>query len=250
MSAVFAALLGIYVIYALIANRREEKRGGRPRILSVALQGGLFFIACVYAFERGLVSRDLVNPFYLALGLALGHLVFGVSLFANHPVWRDVVGYLVDLRSLRRFLVETPGLLMRFTAVSISEELIYRVAAQGTLFAALAHAGFGGGAAASAAVVVVALVFSVTHRHFFRNALPQSIEFVGFSLLIGALYEWTGSFVFIVGIHTVRNLESVYLEYLAELDETGDEARALEAIEARYAPSRLPQRWRPAPRTP
>ena len=62
----------------------------------------------------------------------------------------------------------------------------------------------------------------------------QSAEFVGFAVLLGALYYLTQSLSLVVVVHTLRNLEIVYLEYLIKVDELGDEAVALDALERTY----------------
>jgi len=75
-------------------------------------------------------------------------------------------------------------------------------------------------------------------KPFFQNTPSSPLEFLIFALLLGTLYYWTNSLILVVIIHTLRNLESVYLEYLQKLDELGDETEALRAIEERYS-------WRP-----
>jgi hypothetical protein len=194
------------------------------------LQTPLFVIACILAFRGGAIDRSLVSPLYLGAGLLFGHVTFGASVYATHNVWRDVMEHFLDWRGLGHFVIETPEMMLRFVGVSITEELIYRVAAQSLLIAACGRAWL--------AIVVVAAAFSVVHRHFFRNSIEQSAEFAVFSVLLGALYYWTGSLILVIVVHTVRNLESLYLEYLLRVDELGDEAKALQAIEEQYM--RLP----------
>jgi len=41
----------------------------------------------------------------------------------------------------------------------------------------------------------------------------DSVELLAFSLLLGFLYHATGSFMLVVMIHTVRNIEIVYFDH-------------------------------------
>lgn len=223
MNAAFIALLAIYVIAALFLNRRAVPgAGGTPGFPGFALQAPLLILAIVYAWRSGVFSRDLVAPWAIGLGLAGGHVIFGLSLLVTDRNLRAAASHLLDMGALWNFLAESPALLFRMLAVSLAEELIYRVAAQGML---LEWTG-----SPPIAIVVVAAAFAVVHWHFFRNPPLQSAEFMGFALLLGTLYHWSGSFVLVVAIHTVRNLEILYLEYLVKLEELGDVGAALDAV--------------------
>lgn len=208
----------------------QNRRTGPPRKwlppVAFAMQMALFAIAAYYGARLGAFSRDLVSPGHILLGFALGHLLFAVSLTITHNVWRDAVVHFFDVPSLARFLAETPVLIGRFLAVSFAEEVIYRVAAQPLLVALTGRTWL--------AVGIVAAVFSVVHKHFFENEGLQSVEFLGFSVALGLLYHWTGSLSLVLVVHTVRNLESVFLEYLVKAGELGDEAQALAELERAY----------------
>ena len=227
MTTLFLCLFVLYLLYAVIANRTEQDGAPRKQSkLTLFLQSPVFLLSVWMGVEQGVVSRDLVSPIMIGAGLLLGHLVFGVSLLVTHRELRESTEHVLDLGALWRFLVENPNLLFRFLAVSLTEELIYRVAAQPMLIAATGNA--------VAGILVTAAAFSVIHWHFFRNPVIQSAEFLAFALLLGCLYHWTGSFSLVVTIHTVRNLEIVYLEYLVKLSEVGDEQQAMQAVEAQY----------------
>lgn len=228
MSTFFMALLVVYMIHAVVTNRHTEAAPPAriPRI-TLVLQAPLLAYAVYYGVRQGIFSRDLVSPVSIGLGLAAGHLIFGISLLVTHRVVRDAAQHFVDLGSLWRFLTENPALLLRFFSVSFTEELVYRVTAQPLLIAWTGSPWL--------AIGLVALGFSVIHHHFFRNPWGQSAEFICFAVLLGALYYWTGSLMLVVVIHALRNLESVYLEYLVKAEELGDEALAMDAIEKMYA---------------
>jgi len=42
---------------------------------------------------------------------------------------------------------------------------------------------------------------------------------------------WTGSFILVVLVHAVRDIEITYLDYCVKAEELGDEQRALHEIE-------------------
>ena len=228
MSALFPALLTIYAVYAVLHGLRhgESTRSKRSRPIDFLLQTPLFCAACYLAVRDGALSRDLVSPVSIGVGLVAGHFIFFLSLFGVHQGLRDAVNLFLDLSALGRFLAECPQLIFRFLAVSIAEEVIYRAAAQPLLTESFGHA--------LPAIVLVAAVFCVTHGHFFRNSFWESAEFAAFSLLLGILYHWSHSLSLVIVVHTMRNLEIVFLEYLAKVRELGDEPRALAAIESEY----------------
>jgi membrane protease YdiL (CAAX protease family) len=169
-----------------------------------------------------------VSPPHLIAGLLLGHLIFGVSLFITHRKMSDTFSHFINLPALANFLVEIPSLIFRFLLVSVTEELVYRVAAQSLLLAILGLPWL--------AIAVVALAFSLVHIHFLRKGFADAIEFLGFSLLLGTLYFWTESFILVVTIHWLRNLEIVYIEFLEKRHELDDQDAAIQAIERNYWP--------------
>lgn len=217
MTGVQSAFLGIfalYLVYALVSNpRRDTETQSTPSPLGVALQTPLFALACWYGADHGLFTRDWISPLSLAVGLIGGHIVFGLSLLVTHRNLGEIAGHLGDITGFGRFVRDHPDTLFRLLLVSISEEVIYRGTAQPILMDGLGHA--------AAGIAAVAAAFAVVHWHFFRNPPLQSLEFAGFSLLLGALYYSTGSILLVIVIHTVRNLEIAYLEYLIDLEEQG-----------------------------
>jgi len=45
------------------------------------------------------------------------------------------------------------------------------------------------------------------------------------------LYWLTGSLIFVIAVHAIRNIEIAYLEFLGKLEELGDEEAALREVE-------------------
>ncbi len=222
----FLVLFFLLAVGTLWHNRRGSTPSRYLPAAALGLQTALFLLAVYYAARLGAFSRDLASPGYILLGLLLGHLLFAISLLVTHNVWRDAIVHFFDLGGFVRFLAETPTLIGRFIAVSFAEELIYRVAAQPLLVTLTGQAWL--------AILLVAAVFSIVHKHFFENELLQSVEFAGFSIVLGVLYHCFGSLSLVLVVHTVRNLESVFLEYLLKAGELGDEALALAELEQAY----------------
>ncbi len=222
----FAVILVLYMAHTVLQNYRYRHRDRPPPSYPAFAMQTLLFCLAVHLADRGVFTRGLVSPIHIGLGLVLGHAIFAASLLVTHAIWRDAWDHFTDLGALWAFFVETPALSLRFLAVSFAEELIYRAAAQSLLIEAIGRP--------LIAIALTALAFSIVHKHFFQNAAVQSVEFFVFAVLLGILYYWTGSLVLVIVVHTVRNFESVYLDYLIKVDELQDEDKAFEALEGEY----------------
>lgn len=135
-----------------------------------------------------------------------------------------------DFVPLWNFATDSPAMISRFLAVAFVEEIIWRATAQPVLIEVTGHAVPG--------MLMVAVGFSIVHKHFFRNEFEVSAEFLGFSLLLGVLYYLTGSLILVVIIHTVRDIEIAYIEYLVKVRELGDKEAAAKDVEGSYGPQR------------
>jgi membrane protease YdiL (CAAX protease family) len=217
--------LGLHVVHALWLNRRQDRVSSKRdnRVSLYLIQVPLFVLGCIIAYQDGAVGRGLVNPLTITAGLVLGHVIFVLSLLVVHRSARDAREVLLGVRSIWDFAIESPLVLSRYVGVAVTEEVIYRAAAQQTLNAYLG--------APWAGIVIVAVLFSVVHAHFFRNTFSQSLEFVVFAVLLGVLYWRFESLLFVIAIHAIRNIEIAYLEFLGKLEELGDEEAALHEIE-------------------
>lgn len=209
----FAAPLTVICLGAVKAISRR-----RSYYITAIGQGVLFIMACWWGSRQEIFSRELISPVYLGLGLLGGHLVFGMSLIFTQGSWREATEHFVGFGDIWEYLVENPHVMLRYVGVSVSEEMIYRVAGQYLVISLLDNAPLG--------ILVVALLFAVVHDHFFTNEIGQSVEFVAFALLLGTLYYWTGSLTLIVVIHAVRNIEISLLEHCIRVQDTGDVVQA------------------------
>jgi membrane protease YdiL (CAAX protease family) len=241
LSGTFLVLLAVHTVYALRKSlakpRTEDGALDLSLRFSVVFQSVIFILAAVLAYRGGVISRDLVSPVAIAIGLLAGHLIFGISLLVTHRSIEDAHSHFLDFNSLWDFVAEHPYVLSRFIYVGISEEIIWRAAAQPALsglFKGMLGGGVDSGWAAVAAVGVVAVAFSVVHDHFFQNGLLVTVEFLGFALLLGGLYYWTGSLIMVIIIHAVRDIEIAYLEYAINVHELGDEEKAAKEVEKVY----------------
>lgn len=227
MKVVFMVFMLAYLVHALYANRnREMPTANNSSTIFAMMQFPLILLAYYYGFIYDAFNRDLVYLPMFALGLVGGHLLFGLSLLATHQNLRDTLAQLTDVSGFWKFIKRNPEIIIRFTAVGIAEELIYRVAAQNILLDWTGSPWL--------AIGLVALAFGVVHWHFFRNPPVQSLEFMAFSVLLGATFYLTGSLLFVATLHVVRNLNIVYVEFLVKQDELGDEEKAQEALDTMY----------------
>ncbi|MDP7639676.1 MAG: CPBP family intramembrane metalloprotease [Candidatus Hydrogenedentes bacterium] len=238
---VFLALIAFHTLYALsrsIDKARQKDENARVHSrLNVAFQTVIFLLGARLAYDWGALSRDLLSPVAIAAGLLAGHFIFGLSLLATHSSMEDARGHFLDFGSVWDFVVEHPYVLSRFIYVGISEEIIWRGATQPALASALGW-GLGDGIdplwPTLAAIGIVAVAFSVVHDHFFHNAPMVTAEFLGFALLLGVLYYWTGSLIMVIIIHAVRDIEIAYLEFAINVHEFGDEEKAAAEVERVY----------------
>lgn len=229
MRFLFLSLLCVHILQALVlyARRIPEEDTRRRPTAQLIIQVPLFFMACFIA-PAGVFSRGLISPTYIGLGVLAGHIIFVLSLLITHQSFEDAASHLFDFGALWNFAMDSPIVLTRFLSVAVAEEMIWRAAAQ-PLAIELTGSTWAG-------LLAVAVGFSVVHRHFFENAFLVSAEFVGFAILLGVLYDRTGSFILVTVIHAVRDIEIAYLEYLIKVDELGDPELAAKEIERAYHP--------------
>lgn len=211
----FAGGLVLLMMLNQLRRKHLDAAGGSALARLFYVSGGvlqtvLLVMACYFAFHHGVLGRSLFDPKWVILGLVAGHLVFGISLLFSHrslETVADIAKYLLDVRALGRFVAKSPRQLFACLDISLIEELVYRVAAQGILGLLTGNPWV--------AILVTAFVFSAVHRHFFYNHIVDSVEFLAFSILLGLLYHVTGSLMLVVLIHTVRNLEIVFFDQAA-----------------------------------
>lgn len=234
MTAVFMILLAMHVVHSLLANRKDgpgpQLTHGRPNPFMLLSQTPMFVIACFLAFDAGILSRGLLSPVYFGLGLLAGLLIFCASVLVIHV---SVLGaFEVFTHGIRmiRFTLDCPAVLSRFITVAFAEELIYRGVAQPILIAWTGSPWAG--------ILIVAVLFSIVHHHFFRNSWRVSGEFLAFGVALGWLYWATGSLLFVMVIHAVRDIAIAYLEFEEKMEELGDWEAAADAIDTAYRPTR------------
>jgi len=200
-----------------------------PAFPGHVLQFILLAIAIWWAARSGLLSRALWSPVDIALGLALGHFLFAMSLMITHQHAGDVARHLVDLRGIGAFMKQSPELVFRFAGVCIIEELVYRAAAQDILTNALGRP--------VPAILLTAVSFCILHQHFFKNGRLCAFEFFLFSLAIGMVYYYTYSLTIVTLAHLARNVESAYLEYCVLLEEDNEPEQAMRILKKQHASS-------------
>jgi len=233
VTALFLVLLAVHVAQSMYGAWRYPAGPGHlpPSTPMVFLtQTPMFLLAIAIGIQRDVFTRALIDPFYLAVGMAAGHAIFSLSVWIIHKSHHAGAEMFLELRNVWRFAFESPYVLSRFITVAVTEEIIYRGISQPLLMEATGSA--------VAGIVLTAVIFSIVHHHFFRNTMLVSCEFLAFSLLLGLTYYYTGSLLFVIVIHAVRDIEIAYLEFDQRLEECGDREEAIEAIENVYAPLR------------
>jgi len=239
VSIAFLFLLVLHTAVSVVKHRGQAGDEGRrelPRKLLIASQFALFVLAIVFAYRSDAFSRDLFSPVAIGVGLLAGHLIFGFSLLVIYRSIEDAFSYFFDFGAIWDFVIEHPYVLSRFILVGVSEEIVWRAAGQPIVVDFALGASFlNEGQAGVLGVCIIAVAFAVVHDHFFRNSLIVSLEFLGFALVLGVLYYFTGSLILVIIVHAMRDIEICYLEYLVKVQELGDEEQAAASIESTYS---------------
>lgn len=234
------AFWGLFLAYhaaAVIGNRRADDVHPGTRY-SAYLQAPLFAVAAVIAAQTGALGRNLVMPEYVVLGLALGYAVHAFSLLLTNgfldlnALLRGLVEYFSDWKGRGRYFAESPSIMLMLAVNSVTEEIIYRAVAQPLLTQLTGQPWV--------AIGVVAVVFSLAHRHFLRGPLLEGVEFLAYAVLLGALYYAAGSLMLVIVVHTVRNFELYYQQFLIHAEKLGSEEAAYAAQEKGGLPGRIP----------
>ena len=240
MIAAFLALLASHSFLSVLGHLviGKDVLARTRRGIALALLSCLFLLAIVHAYQSGQFSRALVSPVWIGLGLLAGHLIFGVSLLVTHRSAEDASSHFFDFASVWRFIVDHPSVLGRFLYVGVSEEIIWRAAAQPLSIQTLSGL-LGPGQPAhivsAAGILLVAAAFSAVHEHFLKNTPLVSLEFLLFALLLGVLFHLTGSLILVIIVHALRDIEIAYLEYVIRVHELGEESLAADEVERIYA---------------
>ncbi len=253
--AALLTLLLLHSVMAVVSNRIEESKVP-PRLFAanILVQLPIFYIGLFLAFQAGVFSRQLISPIWIGFGLVVGHAVFAASLLTTalgaaaeedddtnsgeddeEPIgsWdavKEAYEVATDFGGLWEFITNNPYVLSRFLGVAFAEELIWRAGAQTVV---LDYVG-----SPAVAVLLTAFVFVVVHRHVLQNTWVVNIEFAAFAILLGVLYYASGSFILILVIHALRDIEIAYLEFLIKVGELGDRELAEREIEQIYMPKR------------
>ena len=224
----FLILVAVYLAQTVVTHYRNRKleEPPRPSLFRALMQSPLVVLSFVLAWRYGALDRSFFSLPMILLGLGAGHAIFALSVLATHRNASDAFAVFADLPGAGRFFTENPNVSLRIFNLSLTEELIYRVALQHLSIALL---GFWPG------LLVTALLFGLSHEHLFRNHTWETAEFLVFSVLLGALYYATGSLVLVVMIHAVRNFEIAIIEFNGRVHALdGDEAAAQHELDRAY----------------
>lgn len=200
--------------------------------LGFIMHAPLLIIAIVYGVQHDLWTRDLVSPAHWMVGFIAGHLLFALAVLITHASTRDAWETLKDVRDFCSFVLNAPSVISRYVTIAFGEEVIWRMGGQSIFIALMAP--YLGQNAVYAGIGLVALLFTLAHEKVIKRGWLVAIEFLLFSVIIGAVYHFTGSIALCMAIHFIRDLEIVYGEYVEKVHEWGDRERASDFIDRRY----------------
>lgn len=142
---------------------------------------------------------------WLILGLIIGQGLFLVSVAINRLSIAETLNHAISLKSQLQYYRQHPLTTLRSVLVSFYEELLWR----GTIIYLLGNS--------CSAVIITSLWFASVHLHKRKEFIwIEWLDFLLFSAVLGFLFIITSNLFFVIGIHTIRNLNVAWYVYQQE----------------------------------
>jgi membrane protease YdiL (CAAX protease family) len=189
--SVFVGLLLMYV--GLVAFAPDTRRLSRVNLVlrTVLL---LLGVALNWQAFRG---TPPFRPLLIPLALVCGQLLYVGAVFATGLSLKEAAHAAMPSPNIAVSFVRHPVLLLQYCFFATFEEFLWRATAQPFLTLLLSNTGI--------AVIMTALLFTILHTKMFTHDV-EKIEFMLFSVILGLIYHLTGSLLFVVLVHLVRDL--------------------------------------------
>ncbi len=208
MDKLFLFFLSAYLILVVLSWRAN-----RGHIWPL-LVGHVLFLLALFRYIGLAFTPTAKTPIFFLSGIVAGQILFGVALIATKQSLREAVRITLPVWDVAKYYRAQPLIVLRFLGVALFEEFLWRVAVQTFLIASFAGESL---ALACPFIIFVALAFTMLHRNRFHDWY-QRFEFVLFSLTLGFAYYGTGSYIFVVMIHAVRDIQIHYRNELKEYE--------------------------------
>jgi len=208
LDKLFLFFLSAYLI--LVVSSWRANRGH----IWPLLVGHVLFLLALFRYIGLAFTPTAKTPIFFLSGIVAGQILFGVALIATKQPLREAIRFTLPVWDVARYYRAQPWVVFRFLGVALFEEFLWRVAVQAFLITTFAGESVG---VAFIFIVLVALAFSLLHRNRFHDRY-QCIEFILFSLILGFAYYVTGSYIFVVMVHAIRDIQIHYRNELKEYD--------------------------------
>ena len=189
-------LAGIALIYSMRFLPLKKRRIQRL-IPWIALAIEVCIIAAMGRWKL-LFSVNNLDPFFLILSPILGTFLFYISLLINRLSFREATKYTFPFAHILRFYATHLNRLGHYILVSLREELLWRATVQYAM------------GNSPLAVVITALLFTVIHIRSNKVNLLELSDFMIFSLFLGFVFWRYENLVFVILIHTIRNMNLIF----------------------------------------
>ena len=189
-----SAFVGLLLMYVgLVAFAPDTRRLSR---VNLVLRNVLLLLGVALNWQafRG---TPPFRPLLIPLALVCGQLLYVGAVFATGLSLKEAVHAAVPSPNIAVSFVRHPMLLPQYCFFATFEEFLWRATAQPFLTLLISNTGI--------ALVMTALLFTILHTKMFTHDV-EKIEFMVFSVILGLIYHLTGSLLFVVLVHLVRDL--------------------------------------------
>jgi len=188
---VFLAFLLVYVALAAFAPTGSKLSRGNFVLGNVLVVAGL--VLNWQAFRGTPPFRPLLIP----VALLCGQLLYMVAVLATRLSVKEAVSAALPSANIATTCRKRPLLLAQYCFMVTYEEFLWRATAQRFFADVLTSA--------SVAILITACLFTLLHQKMFDHNV-EKIEFLVFSVVLGLIYYYTASLLFVVLVHAVRDV--------------------------------------------
>ena len=188
---IFVAFLLVYVALAAFAPT-----GSKLSRVNLVL-GNALVVAGLVLNWRAFQGTPPFRPLLIPVALICGQLLYMVAVFATKLSIKEALSAVIPSADIATTCRRRPLLLAQYCFMVTYEEFLWRATAQRLLEDMLANA--------AGAILITACLFTLLHLKMFDHNV-EKIEFLVFSVVLGLIYYFTASLLFVVLVHAVRDV--------------------------------------------
>ena len=188
---VFLAFLLVYVALAAFAPTGSKVSRGNFVLGNILVVAGLVLNWQVF---RG---TPPFRPLLIPVALLVGQLLYMAAVLATKLSIKEALSAALPSANIAITCRKRPLLLAQYCFMVTYEEFLWRATAQ-RFFADIVTS-------ASGAILITACLFTLLHQKMLDHNV-EKIEFLVFSVVLGLIYYYTASLLFVVLVHAVRDV--------------------------------------------